>query len=90
MLSYATNTERIGRNNRLAPAESLNHEPVERVPQGARRTFGWDDPAVDWAVCVPDMFGLTGPKLEHQQISAVPAEDLGTLILVSIPGPLDS
>jgi hypothetical protein len=64
----------------------LDHESVECVPQGARRTFDGDDLAVDWAVCVPDMFGLAGPELEHQQMSAVPAEDLGALILVSIPG----
>ena len=90
MLFQAANAERLGRNDRLAPAESLDHESVECVPQSARRTFDGDDPAVDWAICVLDIFGLTGSKLEHQQISAVPAEDLGTLILVSISGRLNS
>lgn len=90
MFFEAANAKRLGRNNALAPAKSLDHESVECVPQGARRTLHGDDPAIDWAVCVPDMFGLTGSKLEHQQVSTVPTKDLRTLILVSIPSQPDS
>jgi hypothetical protein len=86
MLSQGANTERFGRSTRLAPAKSLHHEPIERVPKCARGAINGDDPAVNRAVRIPDMVGLAYSKLEDQEKLAVPAENLGTFVLVRVPG----
>jgi hypothetical protein len=86
MLCHAANRERLGRTDRLASTKALNKESIESVPECAGGVLGRDDPAVDRAVRVANMLRLPGSKLEHQQGFAVPTENLGTLVLVSIPG----
>lgn len=88
MLCQGTNLERFCSSDRLAPAKSLYHESVERVPKCACGAMNGGDPTVDRAVRIPDMLGLTCSKLEDQERLAVPAENMGTFVLIRVPGEL--
>lgn len=88
MLCQGANTKRFGRSDCLAPAKSLYHKSIERVPKCARRAINGDDPTVNRAVRIPDMLGLACSKLEDQEKLAVPAENLGAFVLIRVPSEL--
>jgi len=69
----------------LTPSQALHHEPIKRIAKCTGRAGHGNHPTVHRAICSLDILRFTGSKLQQQQNSAIPAKDLGTLILVCVP-----
>jgi len=70
----------------LASSKSLDKKPIQCIPQCTHGPLSRDDPAVHRAIWVADIIDCLGSELQQQEKLAIPAENLGTLVLVRVPG----